>query len=107
MWNSFAADESGIIISSELVMILTIGILAMVVGLSELAAAVVFELNDTSNAIGALNQSYAYTGFVGRSTTFVKSIYYGTHFHDPVDLCDLNTSCDIVSGSATGEYFLP
>ncbi|QDV19346.1 hypothetical protein Pan153_40110 [Gimesia panareensis] len=59
LWN----DEHGFVISAELVLVMTIAVLAMIVGLSEVAVAVNTELNDISNAIGALNQSYAYTGF--------------------------------------------
>ena len=59
-------EENGFIISAELVLVLTIAVLAMIVGLSEVAVAVNTELNDVSNAIGSLNQSYAYTGFACR-----------------------------------------
>ena len=41
-------DESGVIISAELVLVLTIAVLAMVVGLSEVSVAVSTELNDVS-----------------------------------------------------------
>ena len=94
LWN----DESGVIISAELALVLTIAVLAMVVGLSEVAVAVNTELNDLSNAIGALNQSYSFTGFVGGPLTKLKSVYAGTVFTDAPDDCDLNTTCEIVSG---------
>lgn len=94
-------DESGVIISAELVLVLTIAVLAMVVGLSEVAVAVNTELNDVSNAIGALNQSYAYTGFWGVGNDKVKSRVGGTTFVDNgPDDCDLNSTCDIVAGAS-------
>ena len=37
-------DEAGVIISAELVLVLTIGVLAMIVGLSEVAVAINTEL---------------------------------------------------------------
>ena len=46
LWN----DEAGFVISAELVLVLTIAVLAMIVGLSEVAVAVNTELNDISNA---------------------------------------------------------
>ena len=95
LWN----DEAGLIISAELALVLTIGVLAMVVGLSEVAVAVNTELNDISNAIGALNQSYCYTGFSAVSHGKVKSTAAGSSFHDAFDDCDLNTSCDLVGGA--------
>ncbi len=94
-------DESGFVISAELVLVLTIAVLAMIVGLSEVAVAVNTELNDVSNAIGSLNQSYAYTGFaaVSPSSEKLKSNVAGSMFNDAVDDCDLNTTCDLVTGS--------
>ena len=92
LWN----DEHGFVISAELVLVMTIAVLAMIVGLSEVAVAVNTELNDVSNAIGSLNQSYAYTGFLG-SGGKIKSGYTGSRFTDATDDCDLNTTCDLVS----------
>lgn len=92
-------DESGFIISAELVLVLTIAVLAMIVGLSEVAVAVNTELNDVSNAIGSLNQTYAFTGFWSGSHGKTKSYYMGSEFDDAYDDCDLNTSCDIVCGA--------
>ena len=96
----FINDESGVIISAELVLVLTIAVLAMVVGLSEVAVAVNTELNDLSNAIGALNQSYAVTGFIANDGK-LKSYIFGSSFRDSVDDCDVNTTCDIVSPTRT------
>ncbi len=94
-------EENGFIISAELVLVLTIAVLAMIVGLSEVTVSVNTELNDVSNAIGALNQSYAFTGFVGSSFCAgkTKSNSAGSRFTDAVDDCDLNTTCDLVTGA--------
>ena len=94
-------DEAGLIVSAELALVLTIGVLAMVVGLSEVAVAVNTELNDISNAIGALNQSYSYTGFVAKDGYKGKSFVAGSSFSDATDDCDRNTSCDLVGGTAS------
>ena len=103
MLHKLFRDESGVIISAELALVLTIAVLAMVVGLSEVAVAVNTELNDVSNAIGALNQSYVYTGFkadVGAASKS-KSAYAGSRFTDDTDDCDLNTTCDLVCGTTS------
>ena len=94
-------DESGVIISAELVLVLTIAVIAMIVGLSEVAVAVNTELNDVSNAIGALNQSYGFTGFTGNGgpSGKIKSFVFGTTFIDTIDDCDTNTTCEIVVGA--------
>lgn len=95
LWN----DETGVIISAELVLVLTIGVLAMIVGLSEIAVAINTELNDVSNAIGAMNQSFAYTGFRGWGGFKIKSFVCGSTFIDFPDDCDFNFSCDLVCGA--------
>ena len=98
LWN----DESGVIISAELALVLTIAVLAMVVGLSEVAVAVNTELNDISNAIGALNQSYFYTGFRADGQGKPKSANSGSRFDDAHDDCDTNTTCDLISSTLVG-----
>ena len=101
MLRKLFSDESGVIISAELVLVLTVAVLAMVVGLSEIAVAVNTELNDLSNAIGALDQSYSFTGFTtSKSAANLKSAVAGSKFADETDDCDTNTTCDIVCGVA-------
>jgi Flp pilus assembly pilin Flp len=99
MWKRLYKDECGVIVSAEMVLILTIVVLGVIVGLSEVAKAVNTELNDISNAIGALNQSYGFTGFHSRKWK-CSSFFAGSTFIDAVDDCDFNTSCDIVCGVA-------
>mgnify|MGYP003353049972 CR=1 FL=1 len=102
MFHRLMNDECGVIISAELVLVLTVAVLAMVVGLSEVAVAVNTELNDVSNAIGAMNQSYALTGFQAFGGFKLKSFVAGTTFFDTLDDCDFNGSCDLVCGSGIG-----
>ena len=103
-------DEAGVILSAELVLILTITVLSMIVGLSEVAVSINTELNDISNAFGSLDQSYMFTGFEARGDESyglakVKSRVAGSSYDDDVDDCDNNDSCDLVCGrrSARGE----
>lgn len=97
LWN----DEAGVVISAEIVLVLTVAVLAIVVGLSEVAVAVNTELNDLSNAFGALNQSYAVTGFKAVGNYKTKSYASGSGYVDSVDDCDLNASCDLVCGTSS------
>jgi Flp pilus assembly pilin Flp len=105
LFSALFRDEAGVVISAELVLVLTVAVLAMVVGLSEVAVAVNTELNDISNAFGALDQSYFFSGFHAIDCGKVKSAMAGSCFRDRVDDCDLNGSCDLVCGphSAHGE----
>ena len=100
LWN----DDCGAIISAELILVLTIAVLALVVGLSEVAVALNTELNDPSNAFGELRQDYKFTGFNSDNCALKpKNQVLGTTYTDQVDDCDVNVSCDLVtSASATG-----
>jgi len=62
LFNAFVRDEAGFVISAELVLVMTIGVLAMVVGLTAVRDAVTHELNDVSNAIGSVSQTYNVVG---------------------------------------------
>ena len=59
LWN----DDCGMIVTAELVLIVTICVLGVIVGLSQVQVALNTELNDVAQAIGALDQSYYFTGF--------------------------------------------
>ena len=91
LWN----DDAGFIISAELVLIATILVIGLIVGLSEVQAALVAELNDVSCAIGSLNQSYYFRGFTG-----CKSQTLGSHFNDSIDICDDNCNSDLCASSS-------
>lgn len=80
--NQFWNDETGFVLSAELVIILTVAVLGIIVGLSYVQAAVVGELNDVGGAISSLNQSYAYTGYYSRSYFGkFKSFYAGSAYY--------------------------
>ena len=101
MLKNLLRDESGAVISAELVLVLTILVIGVIVGLSEVAVAVNTELNDISNAIGSLDQSFAFTGFKGTSGGVLgkdKSAVAGSRFTDAHDDCDKNQTCDLVCG---------
>lgn len=91
MLKNFWLDDNGAIVSIELVLIITIAVLALIVGWSEVAVAVNTELDDISNAVGKFDQSYFYTGFSSNKINGAigsKSIYNGAQFNDAPDDCD-------------------
>lgn len=59
---SLWADESGAIVSTELVLVGSLVVIAAVTGLSAVRDAVNAELAETAGAIGAINQSYSVGG---------------------------------------------
>ena len=90
MFRTLLADESGFIISAELVLVATILVIGLVVGLSEVQHAIAGELNDVSEAIGSLNQSYCFSGFSVRKKSGCESFVSGSAFQDHIDECDRN-----------------
>jgi Flp pilus assembly pilin Flp len=90
------ADEAGFIISAELTLVATIAVLALVVGLSEVASSINQELEDVACAFGSLNQSFQYRGIQGHNGYNTV----GSTFLDYEDFCD----CDNVGpGDLAGE----
>ena len=58
-------DEAGLVLSAELIIIVTVVVLGLITGLACLQQAVVGELQDVGWAIRGMNQSYATTSFFG------------------------------------------
>ena len=101
MLKNFLNDEAGVIISAELVLVLTICVLGVIVGLSSVVVAVNEELLDTAHAIGVLNQSFGFTGFAGcKKGGNPISYTFGAVNTDGVDDCDCATSCDMIAGGS-------
>jgi hypothetical protein len=97
---TFAAlinDESGFIVSAELVLVSTIAVLGMIVGLSEVALNVNNELEDVGSAFGSINQTYCVKGIKG-----CQGYSSGTEFRDNIDNCD--NTCDVQGFDGRGEY---
>jgi hypothetical protein len=82
-------DEAGFVVSAELVLVATIGVLAMVVGLASVRDAVLSELCDVASAFGAIDQSYNYrsTSKPG-GTTKGHGNSAGSGYNDLSDDCD-------------------
>lgn len=86
LWN----DESGVIVSAEIVLVGTILVLGMITGLVELQAAVLYELTDLSDAIGNVDQSFQTSGFqtLKNGVCENKARTKGAKYNDVVDDCD-------------------
>lgn len=86
IWN----DEAGFVVSAELVLVLTIAVLAMVVGLAAVRDAVTNELNDVSHAIGSISQSFSVSGLEKscHSGHGYHARVSGSAFRDRADNCD-------------------
>lgn len=108
----FWSDEAGVLVSSELVLVATISVLGIIVGLAEVATAINHELNDLSDAIGALNQSFVIPGFhsaggnqgfgIGANRAIGANAWVaGSQFFDNMDPGDFNQVVSIAAASET------
>lgn len=92
LWN----DESGAIVSTEIVLVVTILGLGMIAGLTSVRNSVVTELADIGQAVSDVNQTYSYSSVKGHS-----SYTAGSEFWDRKDFCDpgkdRNSKCVQVS----------
>lgn len=113
LWIELIENESGLILSAELILIVTIAVLGLVTGLSCVQQAVVYELTDISLAITALNQSYSTPsyfsfkrcggGFGGGMGGF-KAFSAGSSFFDFYDGCvGLTSGSTAVGYSGVGQ----
>ena len=91
-WN----DQHGFIVSAELILVATIVVLAMVVGLSEVALNINNELEDVGSAFGSLSQAYSTRGMCGHG-----GHTNGSKYNDCPDFCDGPN--DIQAGGSQGE----
>ena len=99
--NALKNDESGFVVSAELVLVGTILVLGMIVGLTELSYNVNQELEDLGSGIGAINQTYYFTLACGQKGEAVGST--NLDFQDECDnSCDI--SCNTPARGEKGNY---
>ena len=84
LWRKLHDDESGFLISSELVIVGTVCVFAMGVGLEAISSSVVQELNDLASAFGAMSQSYNYRSIAKIGHARIS----GAGYNDNGDYCD-------------------
>ena len=86
MFSEIFYDESGFVVSTELILVTVILVIGIVVGQTTLRDQVVTEIADTADAVSALDQSYMYSEIVVATHGSVA----GTTFSDAADFCDAN-----------------
>lgn len=79
IWN----DDAGFVVSAELVLVSVILVIGMIVGLTTMRDQLVQEFGDMGLAVGALNQSYSFSGATVGGFTVA-----GSTFADLPDDCD-------------------
>ena len=80
LWN----EETGAILSAEVMLVASILVIGVVAGLTSLRDSVVTELADVAQALANVNQSYSFSGVRGH-----HSFNGGGVFVDNTDFCDV------------------
>ncbi len=75
--------QAGFIMTSELILLVTIMVVGMIVGLVTMRDAATAEMEDVAEAIGQLDQSYAFNGLKSANNT---ALVDGSSYGDAVDL---------------------
>ena len=75
-------DDTGFVVSAELVLIATVVVIGVLVGLVTIRDQVLQELADTGASIARFNQSYSFSGITGHAASVA-----GTRFIDRIDFC--------------------
>lgn len=109
MLRNLLNDESGFLVSAELVLVFTLVFCGVAVGAAMIRDSLAAEMSDVSEAIGALNQSYNYNSLTADASTgsVAHASCGGSGYNDEADDCDckgisLATVCgkdDPVAGS--------
>ncbi|GGP75915.1 hypothetical protein [Shewanella ulleungensis] len=75
--------QGGFVMTSELILLSTVMAAGLVIGLTTMRDSVTAELEDVAEAIGSLDQSYAFDGIINAENTAEIS---GSGFIDAVDV---------------------
>ena len=105
MFKQLWQDDSGFVISIEVVLVGTILGIGVIAGLSSLRDGVVTELADVGGAVAALNQSYNVGGSFAHHSATGASNFVDCHDDcDQIDNADAhNSRCLVICAQTPGE----
>ena len=89
MFSRLWAEETGAVVSAEIMLVASILVIGVIVGLKSVRDAVVTELADVAQALSNVNQSYCYSGTAGH-----HAFTGGGAFSDLADFCDTRDVSD-------------
>jgi len=91
-------DDAGVIVTPEIIIITTVGVLSLIAGWNAVSQALAFELGDVANSVGSLNQSYSYRGLLARG----QASCGGGGFADAASTFNVQTRAATINGSTGG-----
>ena len=92
--------QAGFIVSIELLLLASITVIGLIVGMTNVRDAVLAELSDVSESIGALDQSYQVTAVANAAGTAATA---GSAFQDAADLASAGHAIDDQLGNSQFE----
>jgi len=92
----FLHDESGLIITAELIMIMTIAVIGLTAGWGAVSTMLSNELGDVANSVGSLNQSFNYRGVSAPGHATCS----GSGFNDNIRSVNISTSSNFNAQSS-------
>ncbi len=115
LFNAFWQDEIGFVVSAELVLVSTVGVLGVIAGLSHVRGAVVEEYKDLGDSFRSIDQSFSYSGFRGCKAFTAGSAFLEDceepeiHFTEIYDSCPTPcaTPCETPCESCHTQYTTP
>lgn len=87
-FKKFLRDESGLVVTAELIMIITIAVISLTAGWGAVSQMMASELVDVANSIGSLDQSYSYNGVSAPGHATCS----GSGFNDSTNLINISTT---------------
>lgn len=76
--SKLVSKQGGFVLTTELVLLSTVLVIGLVAGMVSMRDALTAEMEDVSEAIGQLDQTYAFNGIVnGENTAAVEGSVYG------------------------------
>ena len=99
-FHQFLRDESGLVITAELIMILTIAVISLTAGWGAVASMLSEELEDVANSVGSLNQSYNIRGISAPGHASCS----GSRFNDSINLVNVSASSNSNASVACSDF---
>jgi len=93
LMNRLWQDEAGVIVSSEIILIMMILVFGLIAGLVSFRDQVTQELADTGQMVGSLDQSYTFTGNTNTAGT-PNATTPGSQNIDTTDVNDTITAAE-------------
>lgn len=92
LMRQFWQDEAGVIVSTEIILIMMLLVFGLIAGMVSLRDAVAQELGDTGTMVNSLNQTYSFLGHTNTATNVINAATPSSSFADLLDENNVDTA---------------